>query len=557
MMDMSDFALVLAQFRFIRPAWLLLFVPFVWLFYVQWKSQEAGSQWQRTLPEHLRKALTVGGSGWRRQLPLLILMLTTALVILVCAGPTWKKQPSPFHEDKTPLIVLMDTSQAMLEKDVAPDRLTRAKQKVEDLLAIRAGGENALIAYAATAHVAMPLTRDIAVFKPMLEALSPDIMPREGKNAASAISLIEQQLQRRDIPGTVLLITNDVSAQSISQLHDYFSQHAHQLLVLAAGDDTRPSDLPLSMNHLNALVDIGNADLHPLTVDNTDVEWIKRKVENHAALNASTHQPWQDMGYYLLIPVLLLILLWFRRGWLVQWSVAALAVVTLLAVPEPAYAESVHQVNPASQKSAPPAPDAGERLKQFWLDLWLTPDQQGQWYFRRGDYLKAAEHFADPLWKGVAYYYASQFNAAHTVFMQSSEEVMQFNAANALAHQREYVAARKLLQELMKTYPDNTAMQHNLQVIEGIIEEINQFSDSQSGGENANEGSVELGDEPQTSDGVDEQVNAQAIIQDKLTAEQLLGDEDIANKWLERVEADPKMFLRSKFSIQYQQSQER
>ncbi|MEI8596130.1 hypothetical protein [Photobacterium sp. Hal280] len=99
-------------------------------------------------------------------------------------------------------------------------------------------------------------------------------------------------------------------------------------------------------------------------------------------------------------------------------------------------------------------------------------------------------------------------------------------------------------------------MQHNLQVIEGIIEEINQFSESQSGGENANEGSVELGDEPQTADGVDEQTTAQAVIQDKLTAEQLLGDEDIANKWLERVEADPKTFLRSKFSIQYQQAQE-
>ncbi|UIP27071.1 VWA domain-containing protein [Photobacterium sp. TLY01] len=556
MMDMSDLTLLLTQFRFIRPEWLLLLLPFGYLFYVQWKSQEAGSQWQKNLPEHLRKALTVGGSGWRRQLPLLILLLTSALVILVCAGPTWKKQPSPFHEDRTPLIVLMDTSQAMLEKDVAPDRLTRAKQKVEDLLAIRAGGENALIAYAATAHIAMPLTRDIAVFKPMLEALSPEIMPKEGKNAASAISQIQQQLQRRDIPGIVLLITNDVSAQSISQFHDYFSQHKHQLLVLAAGDNTRTSDLPLNMNHLNALVDMSNADLHALTVDNTDVEWIKRKVENHAALNASTHQPWQDMGYYLLFPVALLLLLWFRRGWLVQWSVAALAIFTLLAVPESAYAESVHQVNPASEKSEAPEPDVGERLKQFWLDLWLTPDQQGQWYFRRGDYLEAAEHFADPLWKGVAYYYASQFNAAHTVFMQSSEEVMQFNAANALAHQREYVAARKLLRELVKTYPDNAAMQHNLQVIEGIIEEINQFSESQSGGENANEGSVELGDEPQTADGADEQTNTQVMIQDKLTAEQLLGDEAIANKWLERVEADPKMFLRSKFSIQYQQAQE-
>jgi Ca-activated chloride channel family protein len=37
-----------------------------------------------------------------------------------------------------------------------------------------------------------------------------------------------------------------------------------------------------------------------------------------------------------------------------------------------------------------------------WADLWLTPDQQGRWQFERGDYLRAATHFRDPMWKGVA-----------------------------------------------------------------------------------------------------------------------------------------------------------
>lgn len=27
----------------------------------------------------------------------------------------------------------------------------------------------------------------------------------------------------------------------------------------------------------------------------------------------------------------------------------------------------------------------------WWMDLWLTPDQQGQWYFDKSEYLKAAK----------------------------------------------------------------------------------------------------------------------------------------------------------------------
>ncbi|WP_249199193.1 hypothetical protein [Photobacterium sp. GJ3] len=61
MMDLSDFTLVLTQFRFIRPAWLLLLLPFGYLFYVQWQSQNTETLWQKNLPEHLREALTVGG----------------------------------------------------------------------------------------------------------------------------------------------------------------------------------------------------------------------------------------------------------------------------------------------------------------------------------------------------------------------------------------------------------------------------------------------------------------------------------------------------------------
>ena len=75
----------------------------------------------------------------------------------------------------------------MLETDIAPNRLTRAKQKISDLLATRDGGRNGLVVFAGSAHTAMPLTRDNAVYDPILAAIRPEIMPKAGKRTEQVI----------------------------------------------------------------------------------------------------------------------------------------------------------------------------------------------------------------------------------------------------------------------------------------------------------------------------------------------------------------------------------
>ncbi|GAM75204.1 TPR domain protein in aerotolerance operon [Vibrio ishigakensis] len=148
MLDTMLWKQIFTQFHFIRPLWLLAFVPLAVVVYLRFKDDAEGG-WQNQLPEHLKKALTIEDQGWRKQLPLKVLVVVTSLAILVCAGPTWQRAPSPFGEDKASLVVMLDANSSMLEKDVAPDRLARAKQKIRDLLGLRQGGKTALIAYAA------------------------------------------------------------------------------------------------------------------------------------------------------------------------------------------------------------------------------------------------------------------------------------------------------------------------------------------------------------------------------------------------------------------------
>ena len=107
----------IAQFHFIRPLWLLLLIPFIVIIYLKWRQETQNDQ-KNQLPEHLQKALVVGNEGWKQQLPLKLLTVVLSLTILICAGPTWLKELSPFGEDKAPLLIVLDTSTSMLEKDV-------------------------------------------------------------------------------------------------------------------------------------------------------------------------------------------------------------------------------------------------------------------------------------------------------------------------------------------------------------------------------------------------------------------------------------------------------
>ncbi len=563
MLDTSSFGMTVtpffSQFHFLRPEWLWAFVPMLLLLWMRWREESAAS-WKAILPTHLRQVLTIGEHGWRKQLPLKLLVVNVTLAIIICAGPTWQRQASPFGEDKATMLVILDNSNSMLQNDLPPSCLARSKQKIRDLLVARKGGSTGLVVFAGSAHVAMPVTQDSKVFDPFLAAITPEIMPIEGKLAEKALPLIDQQLQGQ-AGSSVLLVSDGVNPATIDAYEAYFAEKPYQLLILAAGNSNVVSDTPLDLGSLNKLANATGGRLVQTSVDNRDIETLNRYVERNMQLNGDSSMPWQDMGYPLLLPIAIIMMLWFRKGWLVQWCLVVMVSTSLFATPN-AMAETVSLS--AERTAQPKMMTVWEKTEQWWWDLWLTPDQQGQRWWNQGQYLQAAKHFNDPLRKGTAYYYAGEYALAHSAFLtmqnDPSDEAKNlglYNAATALARQREYLAARNLLRSLADKETLSSKLradvEHNLRVISGIVEEINRTSASQAGSTDGPEESIELGDNPQTAEGVDEQTVAEMMLNEALNANEILGSDALADKWLKRVEADPKYFLAAKFQIQLHQ----
>jgi len=546
------------NFHFIRPFWLLAFVPFLLFFVVNFRIKKAQQQGMKYFPAHLLTALTVGEQGWKKLLPLKLWAVAMTLAIIIAAGPTWLRQASPFGEDTAPLVIVLDVSASMLQKDIQPSRLIRAKQKISDLLVLREGGSTALVVYAGSAHTAMALTRDKGVFTPLLEAVSPKIMPRDGKFAEYSLAQITGLLapeRAKGNPGSVLLVTDGVGNDTQTQFSDYFNNDFNNgeqtltpplLLVLGVGDTEKPVRMPFEPKSLQSLANSASGYYHPITFDNSDVEWINNNIQQFMLLSNDSAQPWADMSYGLVFLLVTVFLFWFRRGWTIHWHINSLLLVVLLtSLPsQPVTAKTVSTANQVTEIKAD---------EWHFADLWMTADQQGQYYFNRGDYAQAAVRFHDPMWKASAYYLAEEFSLAHRYFMRVDSLEAQFGAASALAQDREYIAARNLLTDIVKADPDFQGASHNLAIVQKIIDDINRQSESQANTED--EASKELGDEPQTSDGADETVAKELVIKEKYDAEQLLQDDELNQAWMKRVQGNPERFLATKFHQQLSEQQ--
>ena len=300
------------EFHFLRPFWLLIAVPALLVWYGLWRQQDQAATWSKIIDQHLLEHLIVGESTRHRLRPIHLLLLAWVIGTIALAGPSWRMEPSPFADDDAGLVVLLKVSDTMLAEDVQPSRLARAKHKLRDLLELRQGASTGLIVYSGSAHLVMPLTRDDRIISTMIEDLTPELMPVDGDALVEALRLARRLLEKSGVPGSVLVIADNVSPT--------------QAALLATAEIDLPVQF-LSVQSLNAAVDGGlrdaasnlNAPFVALTVDEDDVGRLVRRAESNISTVSATGEGtrWLDAGYYLLPLLAFVALAWSRRGWLV------------------------------------------------------------------------------------------------------------------------------------------------------------------------------------------------------------------------------------------------
>ncbi|MBK1877307.1 vWA domain-containing protein [Pelagicoccus mobilis] len=316
---------VIDNFHFLRPWWLLAFLPMLIALATLRRQQDARAQWQNIVAPHLLEHLIVKGRQKKSLTPLGLTFIACILAILALAGPSWKRSPSPFYQDEAPLVIAVDVSFSMEQNDIQPTRLERAKQKIQDLLKSRGAAPTGLIAYSGSAHIVIPLTDDPEIVVNLLSAITPKIMPIRGKEPKNVLPLANRILNGSSAPGTLLLITDGVESSGIQSYASYFSSQEHQLIVWGIGTSTRPNEksvpkFPLQEEELKDLANRCGGHYQQLSIDASDARNVQRKTKSYLVTAEDEFSPWVDEGYYFAIPMAFLITVWFRKGWTLSWE---------------------------------------------------------------------------------------------------------------------------------------------------------------------------------------------------------------------------------------------
>ena len=530
----------LEYFHFLRPAWSLLLIPWVFVFFMLNTTKPGKDMFGGIIAPHLLEHLRLSQFHNRLANPRNFTKLLFVILLIVLMGPSWRQQPSPLIQDDAALVILLDASASMSQRDIQPSRLARARQKIGDLLALRPDKQAALVVYAGSAHTVLTLTADQTILSQYLAAIRPDIMPRSGKFPEYALANVDDILRQSTSPATVVLLTDGLGADSNKAFSNYFSARPHQLIVLGVGKNVANDEgsIPLEEKSLKSLASNAGGHYIDLSVNDSDMKRIDRLIDSHYLVVEDSALPWLDSGYGLIFPAMALFLMWFRKGWTISW-LWLLAPVLLMHNGTPAYAQE-------STNSA------GE--SHWFADLWLTPDQQGRLLMQTGNYREAATRFNNPMWKGLALYYAEDFMRAAEYFSRNDSNDALFNEANARAHARDYVRAVMRYDRLLARAPHYPGAASNRSLVQDIIDETNLLSESQQ--DEAGVSSEEL--EPGGDDAIPAQGADEVRLQDakivQLTAEQILQDSATQEMWLRGVQHDPANFLAIKFNMQLMQA---
>jgi len=563
------------NFHFLRPEFLYGLIPAVILVCLALFIQSSRSTWSRAIDPALLPFLLDKNTSPRATYPVFGLLLIWTLGLLALAGPVWEQIPAPVQEREDALVIVADMSLSMYANDVAPNRAVRTQRKIVDVLnSRREEGQTALVVYAGDAHAVTPLTDDVETINNLVPSLQPNIMPVEGSDPASGIELAIGLLANSNLPqAQILLITDGIIDNDIGAIRNQLGNTQHTLSILGVGTE---QGAPIPMSEGGFLRDASNAIVIPRLERNllqelasttggryadaqltdTDIEFLLDTSvfdDNENLVDVEREfDIWYEAGPWLLLLVLPLAALAFRRGWV-------LGICLLLTL----------------------APDRSAYAWEF-RDLWVKKDTQGEQAFDSEAFEEAAGLFEDKAWRAAASYRNGSYENAVADLSLLEDAESHYNRGNALARLDRYPDAIAAYTQALALDPDHEDAAFNKALLEKLLEEQEQQEQQQENSEGddqqnqdqqqgeQNQDQQQQQNQDQQSDQSDQNQQQEQENQEQQESEEQSEEEQeqqeepepqdgeqpdseqeqAMQQWLRRIPDDPGELLRRKFQYQ-------
>ena len=221
-------------------AWLLVAIPIVAIVFIRarWLNRKARQQF----------GAAAGKASWiRDSVSALLLTCGVALLALACMDIRWGKTTREVPQRGLEVVFALDVSRSMLAQDAKPNRLTRAKQQIKDMLAEMAGDRVGLVVFAGEASQAVPLTNHYHDFQQKLDSVGPESVSVGGSQLGVAINAASEAfLSKTNDHKTMVLFTDgeDQESKPVELAKRLHAETGLRIFTVGLGDMSEGARIP-------------------------------------------------------------------------------------------------------------------------------------------------------------------------------------------------------------------------------------------------------------------------------------------------------------------------
>ncbi len=464
------------EFQLLRPWWLLALLPMLVVLALLLRGQARSRAWSGLVDAHLLPYLLEGEAGRVRRWPLLVLAFGWLLAVLALAGPVWERLPQPVYQTEHYRVLVLDISASMNAEDQQPSRLAQARFEVLELLRQDAEGHTALLAFGAQPYLVSPLSTDTDTIAAQVPGLETALLPVQGaKRTDLALEMAADLLRQAGArEGEIILISDapDNPARAAEAART-LSEAGYSVSVLGMGT---PEGAPVPTDKggfrrddaggisfskrddaaLRLLAGEGGGIYVSASADDADIRALMpdlRQAEEESRQQDVQSDQWREEGPWLLLLLLPIAALGFRRGWM-----SPLLLVVFLA----------------------PAPP----VQAFeWRDLWQRPDQRAAQAYEQGRHQEAAESFKRADWQAAARYRSGDYQGALDSLQNLKGSEADYNKGNALARIGDLEEAIAAYERVLQQNPQHEDARFNRDLLQQLMDQQQQQQQQQGEGQ--------------------------------------------------------------------------
>lgn len=167
-----------------------------------------------------------------------------ALILFSLARPQWGENVQQVEREGVQVMVALDVSQSMLAEDIKPDRLSRAKMEIADLMTRLGGDEIGLVLFSGASFIQFPLTSDYGTARSFLDGARPEVISKPGTDIGHAVRTAMSGFDENSSAQRVIVLITDGEGHDPNSM-DVVQQAADEGVVFYTIGFGSPEGVPI------------------------------------------------------------------------------------------------------------------------------------------------------------------------------------------------------------------------------------------------------------------------------------------------------------------------